>query len=88
MTEDDEGARECLLTLHLEAETAKAQMLFGAHIYTPAQIHWPQDIYRTPRWIVLIMERLEGGELFEQIAAWLSGMLPSLRLANPARLCH
>ncbi|CAE7535509.1 fhkC [Symbiodinium sp. CCMP2592] len=26
------------------------------------------DIYRTPRWIVLIMERLEGGELFEQIA--------------------
>jgi len=26
------------------------------------------DIYRTKRWIVLIMERLEGGELFEQIA--------------------
>ena len=29
-----------------------------------------EDIYRTKRWIVLIMERLEGGELFEQIAAW------------------
>lgn len=28
-----------------------------------------EDIYRTKRWIVLIMERLEGGELFEQIAA-------------------
>lgn len=26
------------------------------------------DIFRTKRWIVLIMERLEGGELFEQIA--------------------
>ena len=27
------------------------------------------DIFRTERWIVLVMERLEGGELFEQIAA-------------------
>ncbi|CAL1162669.1 unnamed protein product, partial [Cladocopium goreaui] len=26
------------------------------------------DIYRTKRWIVLVMERLKGGELFEQIA--------------------
>eukprot|EP00435_Cladocopium_sp_Y103_P019533 s1460_g4.t1 len=26
------------------------------------------DIYRTKRWIVLVMERLQGGELFEQIA--------------------